>query len=166
MSERVVITSMGVISPLGFNSRQIYDSICDENITYTKFQFDNDVTVSPVKGFDLREFTGRFKYARYLNRGAELGFAAAINAVEGSGLTKEALEYAGLFSGSLGFHSEFLLSAKTDFVCELGYRFGIKTDNWVYSDDEEDGDPYWLEKAPELNNTGFVLSLGIKYHLF
>ncbi|MEE4310988.1 MAG: hypothetical protein V2J62_03900 [candidate division KSB1 bacterium] len=73
---------------------------------------------------------------------------------------------AGLFSGSLGFYSEFLLSAKTDFVCEIGYRLGVKTDTWDYSDEDEDGEPYWLDEAPELNNTGFVLSLGIKYHLF
>ena len=79
---------------------------------------------------------------------------------------EEMVVNAALFSGSLGFYSEFLLSAKTDFVCELGYRFGVKTDTWVYSDEEEDGDPFWLDKAPELNNTGFVLSLGIKYHLF
>ncbi len=100
MAKRVVITSMGVISSLGINPDEIIKNLNEDNVTFERPSFDNDVVTCPIKGFNVKDFSGRFKYARYLNRGAELGLAAAIEAIKDSGLDQNQLVEAGIFAGA------------------------------------------------------------------
>ena len=53
-----------------------------------------------------------------------------------------------------------------NFVFNIGYRFSTKSDNWEYSEDEENYKAYWDESAPEVENSGLMLSIGFKYFLF
>jgi hypothetical protein len=71
-----------------------------------------------------------------------------------------------LFSVPIGMVGEFMLSQNFDFVIYAGYRFSVKSDNWEYSDDEENYKAYWEENAPEVENSGLMLSIGFKYFLF
>ncbi len=100
MTRRVVITSMGIISSLGFNPEKIIANIKKNRVFFERPSFDNEVVTSPIKEFDLKDFTGRFKYARYLNRGAAFGLAAAILAIKNSELNQNMLTKAGLFTGT------------------------------------------------------------------
>ncbi len=99
MARRVVITSMGVISSIGLNSREIIDSIRSNRTSFIRSPIDTEVIISPIKDFNLKDYCGRFKYARYLTRAARFGFASAVNAVTESGLENHQLEKAGLFAG-------------------------------------------------------------------
>jgi 3-oxoacyl-[acyl-carrier-protein] synthase II len=100
MQRRVVITSMGVISPLGFTPEQIIDNLKKEKVCFERSPVDHEVITCPIKNFDIKTFTGRFKDARYLNRGAGFAAASAMGAVKESGLDKEPLTKAGLFVGT------------------------------------------------------------------
>ena len=71
-----------------------------------------------------------------------------------------------LFSAPICFVGEFLLSQKVDFVFNIGYRFSAKSDNWEFTEDEENYKAYWDESAPKLDNAGLMLSMGFKYFLF
>lgn len=71
-----------------------------------------------------------------------------------------------LFSTHIGIVGEFLISKKIDFVINAGYRFGVKSDNWQYSEDEETITAYWEKDAPEVDNSGLMFSVGFKYLLF
>ncbi len=71
-----------------------------------------------------------------------------------------------LFSAQVGFLSEIPFSPKMDFVVSAGYRFGLKTDSWEYSVDEETFPAYWEAGVPKVDNSGFVFSVGFKYLMF
>ncbi|MFZ5518001.1 MAG: hypothetical protein ACOY90_15250 [Candidatus Zhuqueibacterota bacterium] len=71
-----------------------------------------------------------------------------------------------LFATALTGTCEFMLSAHTDIVVDAGYRWGIKNDDWSYSEEEESMPAYWFADPPSVQNSGLVLSVGIKYHLF
>ena len=71
-----------------------------------------------------------------------------------------------LFSAHVGMVAEFPLSQKFDFVFHTGYRFGIKTDDWEYSVDDETIPAFWESEAPEVDNSGFMFSVGYKFYLF
>jgi 3-oxoacyl-[acyl-carrier-protein] synthase II len=100
MKRRVVLTSMGVISPLGKSPEEIRSSLLDGRVIFERPDFEPEVVVSPVRDFELRRYTGAFKERRYLNRGAAFALAAALDAVRGTGLTREMLAEAGLFVGA------------------------------------------------------------------
>ncbi|MCF8068222.1 MAG: beta-ketoacyl-[acyl-carrier-protein] synthase family protein [Desulfobacterales bacterium] len=100
MTRRVVITSVGVISSLGFSQDEIIENLKQGSTSFKQPSFDREVVVSPVKGFNIKNFTGRFKDARYLNRGATFCVAAAANAIRKADLSDEMQEKAGLFVGS------------------------------------------------------------------
>ena len=68
-----------------------------------------------------------------------------------------------LFSLHVGFTGEIVLSPGTDLVLFGGYRHGFKNSHWNYSREEETLPAYWLGEAPEVNNTGFFLSVGYKW---
>ncbi len=99
MSRRVVITSVGVISSLGFSVDEIISRLKQKNIHLERPSFDQDVVTCPVPGFDIKAFTGRFKNVRYLNRGAQFCVASAMAAIKDAGLDKKPLSEAGLFVG-------------------------------------------------------------------
>ena len=100
MERRVVITSIGVISSLGSNLEEIIGNLKNETTSFEKSFFDNEVVVSPINDFDVKDFAGRFKDKRYLNRGAQFCAASAIEAVKKAGLDKKLLAEAGLFLGT------------------------------------------------------------------
>lgn len=100
MSRRVVITAAGVVSSLGDNFPAIADNIRKERVSFERSSCDPQVIVAPIKGFDVRKYTGRHKNLRYLNRGAALAVAAAAAAVRHANLSAARLEAAGLFAGA------------------------------------------------------------------
>lgn len=71
-----------------------------------------------------------------------------------------------LFSAHIGVAAEFLLSAKSDVVITAGYRLGVKTSEWDYSEDDETIPAVWNNGSPEVDNSGFLLSIGYKFFLF
>jgi len=99
MPRRVVFTSLGIVSSLGAFPSQILAVMGEGSPVFERPPFDNDVTVCPIKGFDIRTFTGRYKNLRYLTRGAQFCVASAIQAVKQSGLKAEQIARAGLFVG-------------------------------------------------------------------
>jgi 3-oxoacyl-[acyl-carrier-protein] synthase II len=99
MKRRVVITSMGVLSSLGGNPDEIIKSFKKKKVSFERPAFDPEVVTSPVRDFNARTYTGRFKDSRYLNRGAQFAVASAISAIKNSGYQKDELAEAGLFVG-------------------------------------------------------------------
>jgi 3-oxoacyl-[acyl-carrier-protein] synthase II len=100
MARRVVITSMGVISSLGDDTQAIARSIREGLTSFRRSADDPGLVIAPIDNFDVRRYTGRFKNLRYLNRGAALAVAAALQAVSGAGLTAQMAGRCGLFVGS------------------------------------------------------------------
>ncbi|MBW2741760.1 MAG: beta-ketoacyl-[acyl-carrier-protein] synthase family protein [Deltaproteobacteria bacterium] len=100
MHRRVVITSIGVISSLGFTLEEIIGNLKNGNALFEMSHFDSEVVVSPINGFDVKDFAGHFKDRRYLNKGAQFCVASAIEAVKKAGLDKQLLAEAGLFLGA------------------------------------------------------------------
>jgi 3-oxoacyl-[acyl-carrier-protein] synthase II len=100
MKRRVVITSLGVISPLGKTIAEIQASLREERVSFQRFAGDLPAVVAPVNDFDLKSYTGSLKERRYLHRGSALALAAALDAMRASGLGKEEREQTGLFVGA------------------------------------------------------------------
>ncbi|MBW2737902.1 MAG: beta-ketoacyl-[acyl-carrier-protein] synthase family protein [Deltaproteobacteria bacterium] len=100
MHRRVVITSIGIISSLGFSIEEIIANLKDGKASFERSFFDNEVVISPINGFDVKNFAGHFKDRRYLNRGARFCVASAIEAVKKAGIDKKLLAEAGLFLGT------------------------------------------------------------------
>ncbi|MBN1351846.1 hypothetical protein JXJ21_20720 [candidate division KSB1 bacterium] len=72
----------------------------------------------------------------------------------------------GLFSAPLTLTAEILISKHVDFFIETGYRFGMKSSKWSYSEDEESYPAFWLNDPPEVTSSGLVLTVGYKYNGF
>jgi 3-oxoacyl-[acyl-carrier-protein] synthase II len=100
MNRRVVITGAGFFSPLGNSGRSVIAAMEENRTMFERPRFDPDLVVATVADFNLKTHTGRYKNARYLNRGAAFGVAAALRAVKGAGLSEGMLENAGLFVGA------------------------------------------------------------------
>lgn len=100
MGHRVVITSMGFVSALGSEPAEVLDNMRHDRVTFTRPSFDPATAVCPVHDFHVKTYTGRFKEARYLNRGVKFAVAAAVSAVNRSGLSQAECDEAGLFLGS------------------------------------------------------------------
>ncbi len=100
MSRRVVITSIGVFSSLGFSIEQIVDNLKNRRVTFERPPFDESVVTCPVRDFDIRDFINPFKDRRYLNRGAQFCVVSAVEAVKNAGIGNELLANAGLFTGA------------------------------------------------------------------
>jgi len=100
MSRRVVITAMGVCSSLGFSGEQIADNLKKKRVSFVRHPVDDEVVICPVRDFNIKDYTGRFKDSRYLNRGAQFCVASAIQAIKNAGIKKEAMSGAGLFIGA------------------------------------------------------------------
>lgn len=99
MSRRVAITSMGFITPMGDSEETV---MANFRADQTGFRYDHafpDVLVCPVDHFDVKDYTGRYKNRRYLNRGAAFCAASAILAVRNANIPEQQLAGAGLFSG-------------------------------------------------------------------
>jgi hypothetical protein len=68
-----------------------------------------------------------------------------------------------VFSGTLGFNASLMLTQRTDFELNIGYRFSIRSSNWTYSEDEESYDAIWYDTAPVVDLNGFFFTLGYKF---
>ena len=100
MANRVVITASGVISPIGSTPDEINHFLKEKSPCFERLSFDEDISACSVSDFNLKDFTGRYKDARYLSRGAKLAVAAAMLAVKNAGLDNELLKGAGIFTGA------------------------------------------------------------------
>jgi 3-oxoacyl-[acyl-carrier-protein] synthase II len=99
MKRRVVVTSIGAISSIGASLDDIIGSLKEGRVCFERHSSYPEVAISPVKDFDIRSYTGRFKENRYLNRGALFSLAAAAEAVRAAG-DEELFAKAGLFVGA------------------------------------------------------------------
>jgi len=100
MNRRVVITSMGVVSSLGDTPEKIMDSFRGGTVSFTRPAFDNDIVISPIRHFFLKDYIGRFKNSRYLIRGSQLGVASAVRALKKADLDDSMTAGCGLFVGT------------------------------------------------------------------
>ncbi|SMD00162.1 3-oxoacyl-[acyl-carrier-protein] synthase II [Desulfocicer vacuolatum DSM 3385] len=100
MKSRVVITGSAFFSPLGNSGTDVIFAMVENRTAFKRADFDLDLVVAKVPDFNLKTHTGRYKNARYLNRGAAFGVASALRAVKDSGLSRDMLESAGLFTGA------------------------------------------------------------------
>lgn len=100
MPRRVVITSIGIVSSLGFEPDTIVSRLKQDRVAFERSPTERDVATCPIKGFEARDFTGRFKNLRYLNRGAGFSVAAALQAMKESRLDTETISRMGLFVGA------------------------------------------------------------------
>jgi 3-oxoacyl-[acyl-carrier-protein] synthase II len=100
MKRRVVITSMGILSSLGHEHGEIIKSFKERKVNFERPAFDGEVVTSPIRKFNIRDYTGPFKDGRYLNRGSQFAVASAIAAINDSGCEKSNLAEAGLFVGA------------------------------------------------------------------
>ncbi len=106
MSRRVVITGMGVISPVGNTVEEFWTSLkegkCGVGLTTTFDTTDYDVKISAeVKDFDEKKYMDR-KIAKRMDRFSHFAVAASVEALEMSGLDleKEDLNRVGVIVGS------------------------------------------------------------------
>ncbi len=91
---------MGVISSLGNSEKEILQNIQTGSAVFSRPSFDPDVVIAPIKDFDLKPFCGRFKDRRYLTRGNQFAMAAAVLAIQDSGVKTRQLAETGLFLGT------------------------------------------------------------------
>jgi 3-oxoacyl-[acyl-carrier-protein] synthase II len=90
---------MGVVSALGNSRQEISRNFEQESVSFRYSDVSSQV-VAPVDDFDVRRITGRHKNLRYLNRGAAMAVAAAVEAIRRSGLPGPSVEASGLFVGA------------------------------------------------------------------
>jgi 3-oxoacyl-[acyl-carrier-protein] synthase II len=120
MAAQAVITAMGVVSALGNSRQEIIRSIEQERVCFSRSDALSQV-VAPVDAFDVRQITGRNKNLRYLNRGAAMAVAAAVEAIQRSRLPTSSLETSGLFVGAgpnLDLGTECPLIENGDIIAE------------------------------------------------
>lgn len=92
---RVVITAAGGISSYGTTTEELAQSFKGK---YNDFETDFDAQTAPVTCFNLKDYIGRYKNRRYLNRGSKLAVAGALSTVQNSGIKLS--ETCGLFVGA------------------------------------------------------------------
>ena len=90
MKNRVVVTGIGIVSPLGLDRQSTWHSlIAGKSGVAPITSFDTEgyrtTIAAEVKGFDAAAFVGR-KEARRMDRFVQLGAVAALEAVEHAGL--------------------------------------------------------------------------------
>jgi len=101
MPRRVVVTSVGVVSALGFSGEEIVSNLKAGRVSFERTPFERTVWTCPIASdFSMKAVTGRYKNARYLNRGAEFCVASAMAALSAAGLDAEMRARAGLFVGA------------------------------------------------------------------
>jgi len=106
MSRRVVITSVGIFSPLGDTFDKILENFKKKTTCFNRLSLDDspdsdeDPAICPIENFNIKKIiAGSFKNRRYLNRGAQFCVASAMTAVKNANLNKEMLIKSGVFAG-------------------------------------------------------------------
>lgn len=100
MKHRVVITAVGVVSALGDHVDDIIDRMKTEPLNVVRTYFSDTVAVCPVRDFNIRNYTGRNKNIRYLNRGAQFAVSSATLALKSANLKQSSAVNAGLFTAA------------------------------------------------------------------
>ena len=126
MKKRVFVSSFGIVCPLGDSPEKILGRMDSGGAVREASPAANgghsDIGVFSVKDFSVKAYTGRFKNARYLNRGAALSLAAAVLCIESARKQNpEDLSEAGLFVGAgpnldLGLECPSITEGKMDTV--------------------------------------------------
>jgi len=123
----VVITGMGIVSPIGLNVAENWQSILDARSGVTRItQFDATgypvMIAGEVKGFDVTQYMTE-KEARRMDRFIHLGMAAGIQAYKDSGLevTESNAERIGVHIGS-GIGGLNTIEGGTRTIIEKGHR--------------------------------------------
>ncbi len=124
---RVVITGMGIVSPIGLDLAENWQSILAGKSGITQItQFDATgfpaTIAGEIKGFDPKKYISE-KEARRMDRFIHLGMAAGIQAVQDSGLevTEANAERIGVHIGS-GIGGLNTIEGGTRTLIEKGYR--------------------------------------------
>jgi 3-oxoacyl-[acyl-carrier-protein] synthase II len=106
MKRRVVVTGLGMVTPLGTGTEQSWKRLLEGRSGIGRItQFDPSSypcqIAGEVKDFDIDSFIDR-KEQKKMDRFIHLGLAAAVEAMEDSGLviTKENAERVGVYVGS------------------------------------------------------------------
>lgn len=92
---RVVITAAGGVSSLGSSTQELIDSFQG---SFPDFKEQFSVFTAPIIDFQFKDFVGKYKNKRYLNRGAALTLAGAVKTVQNSGIELD--KDCGLFVGA------------------------------------------------------------------
>jgi len=70
---------------------------------------------------------------------------------------------------TIGAELELLAAPHRDWILGVGYRLGVPTDQWFYTENDGDSDKtksaVWIGDAPEINPTGLFLTLGARFIL-
>ena len=90
MTNRVVITCLGVVSPLGLDRKSTWHNLVEGKSGIDKIQaFETEgfqtTIAAEVKGFEPETYVGK-KQARRMDRFVQLAAAAALEAVDSSGI--------------------------------------------------------------------------------
>jgi 3-oxoacyl-[acyl-carrier-protein] synthase II len=96
MQRRVVITAATAVTSLGRDFSEIFNSFKENKINFEKSEYSDDLLVSVVENFNLKEIIGRNKDLRYLNRGSEFCMGAAHLALSAANLDQDELKKCGL----------------------------------------------------------------------
>jgi 3-oxoacyl-[acyl-carrier-protein] synthase II len=102
MNKQVVITGMGIVSPLGYNTAEFFRRLCDGETPVGPLNSLGleDTYGYEVKDFDPKEILGK-KGLRYLNKGTLFLASATQSAVDSAGFSNGAwAEEAGVIIGS------------------------------------------------------------------
>ena len=125
---RVVVTGLGVVSPLGIGVKENWRNILDGKSGITQVtRFDASgypsTIAGEVKNFDPTQFGISEKEARRMDRFIQLGMAAAIEAIKDSGLevTESNAERIGVHIGS-GIGGVGTIEGTTKTIAEKGPR--------------------------------------------
>ncbi|MFD1384044.1 beta-ketoacyl-ACP synthase II [Rhodanobacter aciditrophus] len=94
---RVVITGMGMVTPLGNNVKDTWDNILEgksgvSNIEHFDASQFSTRFAAQVKDFDATQYMS-FKEARKMDVFIQYGIAAAVQAIEDSGLSSESTDF-------------------------------------------------------------------------
>ena len=68
-----------------------------------------------------------------------------------------------VLSFTLAIDASLMLTRKSDFELNIGYRFSTKSSSWSYSEDEETFDAIWYDAPPEIDLSGFFFTIGYKF---
>jgi len=125
MSDRVVITGMGAVSPLGLNVTSMWESLINgrsgvERITLFDPELFETKIAAEVKGFNAADYLDH-KKARHMDRYAHFAVVASLEAVEQARLSFDDAEEIGVIIGS-GIGGLGTLSAQFGVLAERGPR--------------------------------------------
>lgn len=68
-----------------------------------------------------------------------------------------------LLSFTLAIDASLMLTSKSDFELNIGYRFSTKSSSWTYSEEDESYDAIWDDSSPEVDLSGFYFTIGYKF---